>query len=439
MRRAILTPPATPTRSSLVKLFAGCRDFPHIALAVSGGIDSTALMVLVRRWLELISGPAPDVTVLTVDHKLRDASAAEALHVRAAATALGFAHHTLEWIAAKPKTGIQEAARRARYGLLTEFCRRNGIPVLLTAHTENDQAETLLMRLARGSGVDGLSAMAPRARIDGVTLLRPLLGVPRAVLKRVLLKQGVSWIDDPTNDDAHYERVRIRQALAAAGSVGLSELALAAMRLRRARGALDAFAADTLRNSLTLDEAGWVSLPLTLLAEVEEEIALRMLDRLARAMGGNSSPVPLAKLEAACRTLRNRPKGLTLGGSLFVVRTKQLRVFREYGRMSHEAVACARGMLWDGRYTIDAFPRQAGLMIRPLGPDGMTLLKKAKADLAGMPRSAALALPSLWQGDALVHAPCIPFPQGAPRNWQTATIRFANRSMLFDAHPEFRL
>src|SRR6185295_1697765 len=200
-----------------------------VALAVSGGSDSTALMVLFAQWLAQ-SGQSPaDTIVLTVDHGLRQQSRAEAEWVAQMAAGLGFRHAILPWAGAKPKTGVQAAARAARYRLLAEFMGGTGLGVLMTAHTAYDQAETLLMRLARGSGLDGLAAMAPTAPLESATcgrggkivLVRPLLDVAKASLKAALVARGVPWLEDESNAALVFERSRWRAAGATLTQLGL--------------------------------------------------------------------------------------------------------------------------------------------------------------------------------------------------------------------------
>ena len=221
------------------------------ALAVSGGSDSTALMVLYADWLRQQGADMGLHMVLTVDHGLRAESAAEARAVAAQAESLGFPHATLLWEGSKPQTGIQAAARHARYRLMGNAMRANGIALLFTGHTRDDRAETLLMRLARGSGLDGLAGMAPRLHfndlglgesgLDEQEIARPLLDVPRTRLRATLQARGIAWIDDPSNQSPEFERPRLRAARAHLDELGLtnSVLALSATRLLRARQALD--------------------------------------------------------------------------------------------------------------------------------------------------------------------------------------------------------
>src|SRR5690349_9085259 len=220
-----------------------------VALAVSGGSDSTALMVLFAEWLAQTKHSPADVFVLTVDHGLRAQSGREAERVAQMAAQLGFRQAILPWLGAKPKSGVQAAARAARYGLLTRFMAAQGLRLLLTAHTADDQAETLLMRLARGSGLDGLAAMAPLAPLaaarpgdtEEILLARPLLGVGKAALKAALVARGVPWMEDESNAAPIFERSRWRAAGATLNQLGLTgdSLGLSARRLQRARAGLE--------------------------------------------------------------------------------------------------------------------------------------------------------------------------------------------------------
>ena len=205
----------------LASLFAPLASFDLLILAVSGGADSVALMHLIARWSAKAAKPRPRIVVATVDHGLRAESREEAKWVGAQARKLGFTHELLAWEGAKPQTGIQDAARGARYGLLAELAWRLSAgevrTAIVTAHTEDDQAETFLMRLARGSGLDGLTGMSAArllGRGDNIELVRPLLGVAGARLRATLEAKGLSWLEDPSNDSDRFERVRVRKARA---------------------------------------------------------------------------------------------------------------------------------------------------------------------------------------------------------------------------------
>jgi tRNA(Ile)-lysidine synthase len=195
-------------------LMAGVEPFepaPRIALGVSGGADSLALALLAASWARSRAGTA---VALTVDHRLRRESAAEAAQIGAWLAARQIPHHTLLWEDHPPaRRGLQAAARAARHRLLEEWCAENGVLHLLLAHHRQDQAETLLLRLARGSGVDGLAGMAAVAERRSCRILRPLLGVAPARLAATLELLAQPWVEDPSNQNPAYARARLRRSL----------------------------------------------------------------------------------------------------------------------------------------------------------------------------------------------------------------------------------
>src|ERR1700748_1671510 len=191
-------------------LFAEWRAAPALVLAVSGGPDSVPLMWLAARWRRAFAH-GPDLIAVTVDHGLRAESAREAAEVKRLAATLGLQHRTLRWTGAKPKTGVPAAARAARYRLLAKAAQDHGASHILTAHTSDDQAETLVIRLVRASAIAGLSAMARQSPRHGVVLARPLLQVSKARLIATLQKAKITYADDPTNHDPHFTRPRLRE------------------------------------------------------------------------------------------------------------------------------------------------------------------------------------------------------------------------------------
>ena len=334
----------------LLKPLAACR---HVALAVSGGSDSVGLMLLAQR-----AGLGGRATVLTIDHGLRPQSGAEAERVAEWARTLGFDAEILRWEGPKPRTGVQERAREARYRLMADWCARRGADaVVATGHTLDDQAETLLMRLARGSGVDGLSAMPVATMLHGVRILRPLLGIERRRLVQLAAQSGHDFIADASNDDPAFERVRIRKAEAALASLGLkpSALGLAARRLQRARMALDA-ATDRLQAAaVTVAPEMYAVVDLPAFDQAAEELRIRLLGRLLGAMGGDSEAADLSQVERAAAWLSTGKGGArTLGGCRIHRRPTSFLIGREGGRMITAAVAVAPGetVLFDGRFRV---------------------------------------------------------------------------------------
>ena len=289
-------------------LFSDLDRLPALVLAVSGGPDSTALMVLTARWRKARkSGPKnlPKLIAVTVDHGLRVEAKREAASVGRLARKLGIAHRTLRWTGAKPKTGLQEAARAARYRLLAGAARKANATHILTAHTRDDQAETVLIRMSRGSGVSGLAAMARISTLPGdgegqIKLVRPLLDIPKARLVATLRAAKIPFADDPSNRDPRFTRARLRGLMGELAREGLDarRLALLARRLKRADLAIEA-AVNRAAAELTLSPArpGAIAFDAAGYARLPAEIALRLIGR-ALTRVGDEGPVELAKLEA---------------------------------------------------------------------------------------------------------------------------------------------
>ena len=297
------TPDTVISAAEAGALFSDLEDVPALLLAVSGGPDSTALMVLAARWAKALRR-GPVLIAVTVDHGLRQESRREAADVARLAKKLGIAHRTLRWTGAKPKTGLPQAARHARYRLLADAARKAGALHVLTAHTLDDQAETVIIRLLRGSGMTGLSAMQRVTALPGagdVALVRPLLGIPKTRLIATLETEKIQFADDPTNRDAKYTRARLRGLMPQLAREGLDagRLALLARRLKRADAAIEV-TVDRAKSELMLglgEAPGMVAFDAAGFAQLPAEIALRLLGRAVGA-AGDEGPVELAKLEA---------------------------------------------------------------------------------------------------------------------------------------------
>jgi len=291
---------ATEARS----LFSGLERLPALLLAVSGGPDSTALMLLVARWRDTLK-VKPKLIAVTVDHGLRAESKREAAAVARFARKLGVDHHTLRWRGSKPKTGLQEAARLARYRLLAEAARQAKASHVLTAHTRDDQAETVLIRMSRGSGLAGLAAMARLSAVPGdrageIKLLRPLLDVPKARLVATLRAAKIPFADDPSNRDPRFTRARLRGLMGELAREGLDSrrLALLAQRVKRAERAIEAVVDRAVAELGRISPAGdAVAIDAAAYGGLPAEIALRLIGRVVDRIG-DEGPVELAKLEA---------------------------------------------------------------------------------------------------------------------------------------------
>ena len=389
-------------------------------LAVSGGADSIAMMHLAAEWVRRHPQAGVALAVATVDHGLRPESAAEAAAVGAAAVALGLAHETLAWSGDKPQTGVQAAARSARYALLRACAGRQvRQPAhILTAHTADDQAETLLMRLARGSGVDGLAAMRPERVLPGSQIrhVRPLLDVPKVRLIATLRARGIGWSEDPSNANDKFERIRIRRLLPVLAQAGIdvNAIGLSTRRLDRASAALDDLAGHLWDRAVTAHQGAFMAIERRAFDASPPELRVRLLIRAVAAMGaamGEPGVAPnLAQIEDVVVALNERIlPARTLNGAVVLATAATISVFREAGRRGLPVIDLAPGhnAAWDGRFAVDLAARaSAPVVVRALSASEWSQLRRRFAlHPAQMPARAAWALPSFWRGPELISVP----------------------------------
>jgi tRNA(Ile)-lysidine synthase len=421
--------------------FAPLAAYGRIALAVSGGPDSVALAYLVARW-RAERGETPDVTLLTVDHDLRPGSREEALFVARIAKSLGLPHAILTWSHGGSATsGLQTKARAARYDLMAAYCHAHDIEALVTAHHLDDQAETFLMRLKRGSGLDGLAAIPEASVWGGVPVLRPLLEVPKARLAATLNDAGITFVEDPSNADLRFERARMRANGDALAKLGLSPEALArsARRLRRAQYAIETATTAFLAEHGAVNSAGFCVLGQEALAAAPAEIALRALSRAITALGGRAKPVRLSKLEALLDALQNRPQRThTLGGCrIQPMRGGRIGVFRETRGTGLPSLRLRPGerALWDNRFRVELGASEARpVTVEALGEAGWRGLRPSLPWLAELPRFAGATLPAARRGREIIVPPhLVPYAVTARHENAGFAARFVG--LAWPGHP----
>ena len=351
--------------AGLDALFAAVAGEPAIGLAVSGGADSLALMLLAQRWAA--GRTAPKLFVYSVDNGLRPEAASEVAMVLQAAAALGLPARGLAWSGAKPATGLQEAARAARYRLMGAAMAEDGATVLLTAPHLQDQAETVLMRMAHGSGIEGLKGMTGMAEIEGVRVHRPLLGVEPRALRAVVEAAGLTPAEDPSNVDPHYERVRWRQALPQLAELGLDAgaLALFAARMAEADGAIAQVADGCFTEIVRLDGFGAARIELAPFIGLSPAISTRLLGRVLNIVGGRQKPRALGQVERLRQTVAETglAKATTVLGCVIRIKDGAIAVAREPGRaLPADAALAPHGeLVWDERFRIVNASPEAGL------------------------------------------------------------------------------
>lgn len=391
----------------------------HVAVAVSGGADSMALLHLARRWVQ---DTGSRLVALTVDHGLRAEAAAEARQVGAWARSLGVDHHGLAWAGPHPSAGLQEAARQARYDLLTHWCRSHGVLHLLVAHQRDDQAETVMIRLGSGSGVDGLAGMAAVSVRQGVRILRPLLALSRRRLRATLKQAGAVWLEDPSNDDPAFERVRVRRFLHAGAAIETAEdwtgllvrMAGVMGRLRTLRArAVDRW----LAKSVAVYDAGYASIRRDDWAALPVAAAALVLARVLVCVSGRPYPPGQDSVDRLARSLHADPRGGgTLSGCRVSSRRGRLLVSREAPRGGTAPVELhldpGASLTWDRRFTVHRLPDGGDgapdLIVRRLGRDGWAALGRAGSTTV-VPPVVRPALPSIWSRGRPVHVPHLGF------------------------------
>lgn len=430
-----MTASAEPIRDEeLEALFTPLREHAGVVLAVSGGADSMTLMVLAARWREGAAKTAPALHVASVDHGLRPAAAEEAAWVSRQAAKLGLPHAVLRWEGPVPASGLQAAARAARYDLLAAHATAHGLACVATAHHLDDQAETVLMRLARGSGVDGLSGIAARGVWAGTALARPLLEVPKARLIATLKACGLSWIEDPSNQNDAYERNRVRRAMSqlAALGVGPEQLALSARRMARARAALEAATDRFLADHVAVEPAGYCVAEMPAFRSAPDEIAIRALGRMLLAVGGGAEEASLSRLEVLHAALCDgEAKARTLAGCRLAWSDENLTIVREPGRRGLPALELAPGesVIWDRRFRVTvAKTAQAPVTVRALRTAGCREIRTRLRRPLALPQGAARTLASFWQGKRLLAVPNLEYAGPAPAS--DCRAEFLNAALL---------
>jgi tRNA(Ile)-lysidine synthase len=392
--------------------FAPFEEEPHLAVAVSGGSDSMALAVLAKNWVGRRGGT---LTALVVDHGLRAESSAESLCVQRRLQSLSISTEVLVWSGNKPTTGIQASARTKRYALLENWCGRHGVLHLLTGHHADDQVETIAMRAARRSGVDGLAGMSALVERTQCRVMRPLLGQNRDDLQAYLRPLGIYWIDDPSNSDIRFERARLRRAPPPdLGQAHKIERA-GTIRVDHERSVV-----RVLATSLTPHPFGFCTLETPNLDSVPAHTLAGALSRVVGWIGGRSYPPgPTAAMHLCDQIRRLAPgRAATLGGCLVRRGTGSLTVTREPGRLPVvRQLPLGPALLWDGRFWIET--GHVGALrppgeIGPLGPQGWKYVETSvsKRLVADIPKSVIWALPTLWIDGEVASVPHLLFNQG---------------------------
>lgn len=414
---------------------------PKIAVAVSGGGDSLALTLLLNDWASARGGK---ILALTVDHGLRDGSAAEARSLNAELQKRGIPHEILTWQGDKPSSHIQERARDMRYNLLAQKCADAGFDTLAVAHNAEDRIETFWMRLAHGSGLDGLAGMAASSQKENLRIVRPLLHFTRAELRDICAAYSATWVEDPSNANEKFLRPRLRafEDMLAAEGLTPQRLAQTLQKLADARGALEAVTQNSLA-AATHHDAGYVTLAPAAILNEHPEIQRRMLTQILQAVAPQDYRTGFDALEQLRADIaRDSFNGCTLSGCEVFPSKGELVFCRELAAATPPA-PLENGMVWDGRFRVSGYPQNIvacgtpdgdSLTIGVAGEAGVSVLRKHAAahpalarQIDALPAKILRVLPAVWQGQNLVSVPHLNWvAAGAPAGVETGQITAAS-------------
>jgi len=376
----------------------------QIGVAVSGGGDSTALLLMMRKWADKAG---VKLAAATVNHGLRPEAAAEAAQVAQTCARLGVAHETLYWTGWDHMGNIQAEARKARYRLLAEWAKSRDISTVALGHTSEDQAETVLMRLIRGSGVDGLAGMTPTVTRSQISWIRPLLSFAREDLRGVLRGQNVDWCEDPSNQDDSFLRIRIRKLMGATG-LKTDGLVKTAARMQSARRFLELSCQTVARQLAQVTPLGDIEIDFAGFMAMDTELQTRLMAHSLQWVASTPYRPRLDSLHTILKT-KDKISRQTLAGCVVETnKTGVLRVSREYNAVRDEAAK--PDAVWDRRWIGSGPEKPDGVTIRALGENGLSNLKNWRG--LALPRNSLIASPVVWQNSKLIAAPLAGWPNG---------------------------
>lgn len=382
------------------KASMGDITFP-LAVALSGGADSLALLLLAH---ELAKERGSDVVALTVDHNLRLESKAEALCVGKWAKERGIKHVILEWVGDKPPSRLQEKARKARYALLTEWCKNNQISTLLLGHHQQDQEETFWLRLSSGSGLDGLGGIKKRTTRNGIVFFRPLLDFSKERIKATLLAQNQEWIEDPSNQNPHFFRGRLRNFFQ---EEGLSSFRLLQVikKLQRDADFIQSSLQKTIETTVQVHDGGYLTVKRQFFNELHPAIGSRLLSFLLQWFS-NADYAPRTTQVAGILDKIKRGSTFTMGGIYWTFSREDIFLFREMNAIAEGFLLAPlqEKTLWDQRFWIDPKLKEYVPKETMLGSLGaVPSLKKEVHSL--IPARVWPTLPALWEKGKVVVIP----------------------------------
>ena len=399
--------------NNLVKTFDQYVTSQKIAIAVSGGIDSMVLMKISSLSKKI---KPKNIHILTINHDLRKGSKEETLFVRKEADKLGLKVSILTWKGKKPKTGIQEKARKKRHNLLFNYCKKNNISDLFFAHHLDDQIENFIFRMFRGSGIVGLTSFSNSSKIDKINLIRPLIETPKSDLLLFAKKQKIEWIEDPSNSNLDFDRVKIRNVLKNFYDSGFDKkLFLKSIsKLKSINEDIELLTEDYITKYIEVYENIYVSIKREFFIDSPKEIQMRVIKNCISFFAPEKlySPKDI-KIISILNWIKGNPKvdSKTLGGTLFKKNNNTIILYKEVNKLSHIKpvnISKSEFKSWDNRFLVKSNVKIDG-KISYLGPEGVKILKSKNIDVNKAKKNAPIAAiyssPAIWQRKRLISAP----------------------------------
>ena len=384
-----------------------------LGVAVSGGGDSVAMLHLLNNW------NGRELSVVTIDHGLRPESAEEASAVSVLSQAMGYSHETIKWTGWNKRGNLQEAARNARRSLILQWAKQNNVGAVALGHTADDQAETFLMRLARGSGIDGLSSMEPLRQEDGILWVRPMLSIRRAALREYLASIGAEYFDDPSNEDETFDRIKVRRALGTLGALGIDvpKISETTERLRSAKQVVYTATRDLSLACTKVLPSGELHIDLERFQSGQRTLQLRILSEAVRFVSGSYYAPRAYAVENILDSLETPTLGSTLHGCVLRISGKRLMVRREPGKTGGPVDVQD---IWDGRWSVAG---KGEGQISAVGEEGLSHCPDWRD--TGWNREVLLTTPAIWRDGNLVAAPIA----GLENGWKAS---LSLRNPFFD-------
>lgn len=380
------------------------KECSRIAVATSGGADSMCLLYLAYLFCK---ASKTELVALIVDHKLRAESTQEANKVAHFIKSYGIKVKILAWEDKKPTANIQHHARKERYKLLTDYCKAHGIKQLLVAHNLQDQAETVLLRIYRGSGVDGIAGINKSIKFNEVEIVRPLLEVDRNQIERTLIQANWPWVEDPSNQNLKFERVKIRKLLAALPNKELwfKRIQLLAKNAKRTKDFLQQTTKEHFKQCIELNELGYATLDTYKFSKLHEEVGLRVLVKIFCILSGKEFKPRLKNVEKLFQKIHSNAAFIVTLGNLKIRTQKSTIVFyRELNAAEGELSLKPNSWLeWDYRFRIKV--QAHGMKVASLGKENWVKLRKEVLNYPKLPfNEIYYVLPAIYNSKGIIEA-----------------------------------